>query len=317
MYIYLDIVEQFACRMCGTCCRNDWQVTVDQATYQRNAVLFAQMGGQEEFGQAFQILAGRQQPGEFAAIAKQPGSTNCWFLTGQNLCRLHRVAGHAHLDAVCQTYPRYPMTSARGIELTLSFSCPAVLELVRRQQPLRLLKSAAAPIAFVPEQYTEQVFPRQKRQSDPLRYYFELEQHVIDILQCRQLTVPQRLELLALTVRQIEGFGQDENLGSLLNQLFWRNYDTMEAGTAAAAEGLTAAILAEHFFVNFVFKKPFYAYGLQQTLRWLETFWHRIAGRVAAAAPANEWQAAQTAIVELELRYGHQRSLLLSAGQSG
>lgn len=317
MYIYLDIVEHFACQMCGSCCRNDWQVTLDQASYQRNAALFAQIGCQEEFGQAFQVLKGRQQPGEFAAIAKQPGSTRCWFLTGQNLCRLHATAGHAHLDTVCQTYPRYPMTSARGIELTLSFSCPAVLQLLRRNQPLRLMKSEKAPVAFVPEQYTEQVFPRQKRQSDPLRYYFELEQHVIDILQCRRLTFPERLELLARTVRQIDDCGPEENLGSFLNQLFWHNYDILEAGTAPEETGLTAVILTEHFFVNFIFKKPFYAYGLQQTVRWLEAFWDRIARHVAAAAPGTEWQAAQEAIVELELRYGHQRSLLLSAGQSG
>jgi len=31
MYIYLDIVEQFSCEMCGTCCRNDFFRIINNA----------------------------------------------------------------------------------------------------------------------------------------------------------------------------------------------------------------------------------------------------------------------------------------------
>ena len=56
MYIYPDIVAGFSCEMCGTCCRNDWLVTLDKTSYQRNQKLFASKGKMDEFRQAFVLL---------------------------------------------------------------------------------------------------------------------------------------------------------------------------------------------------------------------------------------------------------------------
>ncbi len=58
MYIYLDLFkeypeEAFTCEMCGACCRNDWLVTLDEASYQRNAQWFMAAGQSEEFQNAF------------------------------------------------------------------------------------------------------------------------------------------------------------------------------------------------------------------------------------------------------------------------
>ncbi|GBG56781.1 flagellar biosynthetic protein FliU [Sporomusaceae bacterium FL31] len=310
MYIYLDIVEKFSCQMCGTCCRNDWQVTVDQASYERNYALFARQGRLDEFRQAFSTLTGKAKPGEYAAIAKQTTGGACWFLADSNFCRLHREAGHQHLDAVCQTFPRYPMTSARGIELTLSFSCPAVLDQIARIEPMRLVKNEIPPLPLIPDQYTEQVFPKQKRKSDPLRYYFELEQHFIDIIQCRRLPFEQRISLLDQTVQQLGPCADHEDAGSQLNQLFWRNYDKMEAGLENAQPELSAEILIEHFLVNFIFKKPFYTYGLQQAFHWLELFWRTIMSGIDKSNTQAQWDSAKKIIMELEVHYGHNRSAL-------
>lgn len=310
MYIYLDIVEKFSCQICGTCCRNDWQVTLDQASYERNYGLFARKGRLDEFRQAFVTITGKVKPGEYAAIAKQSAGGACWFLAENNFCRLHREAGHQHLDAVCQTFPRYPMTSARGIELTLSFSCPAVLNQVARVEPLQLVKSEISPLQLIPDQYTEQVFPKQKRNSDPLRYYFELEQHFIDIIQCRGLPFEQRISLLGQTVQQLDACTDHEDVGDLLNQLFWRNYDRMEAGAEAAQPELSAEILIEHFLVNFIFKKPFYTYGLQQAFYWLDSFWQTIIRGIKHSSHQAQWDDAQKIIMGLEVQYGHNRSSL-------
>lgn len=44
MYIYLDFVTEFSCKMCGRCCRNEWLVTLMNYFWQ--AVRAARAGGQ-------------------------------------------------------------------------------------------------------------------------------------------------------------------------------------------------------------------------------------------------------------------------------
>lgn len=270
MYIYIDIAENFSCMACGKCCRNDWQVTVDEESYQRNAELFLRLGTQAEFQQAFVPLQGRKSLGEYAYITKKPDGS-CWFLTANNLCKLQQQAGHSQLDNVCQTFPRYPMNTARGIELTLSFSCPAVLKRVSRSKPLTIIRSDCAPFDFSPNVYAVNVYPGQQPIFSPLRKYFELEQHFIDILQCRRITIIERFQLIETTIAAITALNHDDNFNRNLTSLFYYNYDLLDATLEPAqTDCYTPDILLEHFLVNFVFKKPFYTYGLQRSLLLLE-----------------------------------------------
>lgn len=315
MYIYPDFVPAFACEMCGLCCRNDWQVTVDEASYRRNETLFVSANKTSEFHQAFLPLETGGSPGEYAAIAKKEGG--CWFLDDDNRCSLHLAGGHSHLDAVCQTYPRYPIHTERGWDVTLSFSCPAVLKLVNRHQPLQFIRAEDEPLAFLPEAAVAQVFPSQQRSTSVLRYYFELEQHFIDILQFRSLPLTQRLNFLQSAAAAISDLAGSDDLGGSLRSLIYSHYDRLDslAGEGEGAESepvVTAEILAEHFFVNLVFKKVPYLYGLQTMAALLERLWQTIAASCRGAADsADELSRARAAIMDLELRYSHNRQALL------
>ncbi|MEM5767751.1 MAG: flagellin lysine-N-methylase [Bacillota bacterium] len=307
MYVYPDMAGQFHCRMCGTCCRRDWLVTVDEAAYNRNRRLFAAQGKLAEFNQAFQKLKGPASPGEYACISKGAAGA-CWFLEADSLCRLHRLAGHEHLDSVCQTYPRYPMNSSRGTEITLCFSCPAVLDLVERTAPLQFLRADETPLN-VGEDFVEHIFPRQKRKTDPLFYYFEIEQHFIDLLQCRSLSLADRIVLLETTVAKISAAGGEDTLGQRLNGIFAENWRMLDGtGDFPPAAKVTAEIMTEHYLVNVVFKKIFYTYGLSTGLRILKKF-HRFI-RLSAAGTENNLAGARKTVAELEFRLGHQRSSL-------
>ncbi len=301
MFIYTDLVKQFTCQMCGQCCRNQWQVTLDPASYQRNEMLFSSTGRKAEFDQAFVRLNEQAGYGEYAYIAKQAGG-GCWFLDNSNRCLLHKEAGHSHLDAVCQTFPRYPMSTSRGIELTLSFSCPAVLKLADRNEPLTIVKADQQPIDFVENNYAVEVYPGQQSPRKPLYYYFELETHFIDILQCRNMPFDDRLAFLGDTIKAVTALPQDETIGRELTTIFNRNYDWLE-GLAAAHTPLllgAGAGLLENFFVNFVFKKPFYVYGFAKTFDLLLYMWQQIVGADDSAK----------AIMKLEFQYGHDRQAL-------
>ncbi len=313
MYIYTDLLPRFDCAMCGECCRADWLVTVDEAGYRRNAALFARTGNKEEFAAAFIPLQG-SGPGEYAYIAKQPQG-GCWFLE-DNRCRLHRTAGHSHLDGVCQLFPRYPMNTTRGVELTLSFSCPEVIRLASRQAPLEIIRSDRPPFAVLEGSFVAEVYPEQQPPDTPLRHYFELEHHFCDIMQCRGLTVLRRLLLLAGTVRAIVALNPDDSFRQRLDAIFTANYRLLDAKTAVARQPSvsSADLLLEHFFVNLIFKKIFYLYGLKQSIKLLLVIWRQIAG---ARGPSNDPEAdfalTRAAVMAAEFRYSHNRSELLKS----
>ncbi len=305
MYFYLDIVPQFTCAMCGTCCRNDWLVTVDEAGYNRNREFFARTGRAREFAAAFRPLTGRRSAGEYAAIAKRPGG-GCWFLREDNLCLLHREAGHEHLDGVCRLFPRYPMRTARGVEVTLSFSCPEVLRLADREAPLAVVRAEEQPTLIAEESFTAEVFPQQQPLYGVLGFYFELEQHFIDIVQCRGLSVAERLDFLAATAAALDSLPPSPAVGREIDRLVRGNYDRMDAAEAGGVKvNSRADVLAEHFFVNLIFKKVFYLHGLAGATRLLGALWRQI------AAAGGEFAGTREAVMAAEFAYCHNRAALL------
>lgn len=321
-YIYLEpeLYNRFSCEMCGTCCRNEWLVTVSEESYYRNEQLFKSTGRDNEFAQAFIKLSG-SRPDEYAYIAKRVLGGGCWFLDSTNCCRLHREAGHQHLDSVCQIYPRYPINTARGIELTLSFSCPAVLKLAaHRYEPLTITRSDQPPVAVGLEAYTAQVFPAQQPRHSPLRYYFELEQHFIDILQSRSLTIEERLAFLQMVVGEVLDLAKFEEFDRQLQRFFLRNYQFLDEKAAlqqaeqpSEQDGATPDILLEHFFVNLVFKKIGFLYGLESMVHLLQLAWrYTISLRQAVSGTAAVMACTEAAIVHIELQYSHNRKELLN-----
>lgn len=311
MYIYLDIIKEFSCEMCGACCRNDWQVTMDEESYHRNYQLFMKKGREEEFLKLFIPIMGKSELGEYAYIAKKT-SGECWFLESNHLCHLQGEAGHTHLDAVCQTYPRYPMNTARGMELTLSFSCPAVIKLVSRVRPLEILRSEEPPMVMLPNNDVVHVFPEQQFSYNPLHYYFEIEHHLIDIIQCRQISIGERLQLLNETIGKIENFTTDDTLSQKLNRIIYANYEFLDTKEAVIQPNhCTAEIIIENFFVNFIFKKPFYTYGLRKGMQILENMWQVIAKLRNDDDFLEDMERTCNCIMELELQYSHNRKALL------
>jgi len=309
MYIYLDMVEGFTCEMCGKCCRNEWLVTVDKESYQRNESFFAAKGKNDEFQRAFVPLTDQRSFGEYAYIAKGAAG-GCYFLTKDNYCILHREAGHEHLDHVCQTFPRYPMNTTRGLELTLTLNCPAVFKRIERNAPLEVIRSEQPPLEVQPDSVAVHVFPSQRPENSALRYYFELEQHFIDILQSRSLKMAERLQFLTATIEKICKAEGKDSFGQSLNQIIYENYDILdskEKEEGGSAE-ITAEILLEHFFVNIIFQKNFYVYGLRKGLVLLQSFWQRLEYlRQGLMTAKEDRDITRVAIMQIAFEHNHHR----------
>ncbi|WP_346356008.1 flagellin lysine-N-methylase [Azotosporobacter soli] len=311
MYIFLDIVEDFQCEMCGRCCRNDWLVTVNEASYLRNERLFAERDAQNEFSAAFQKISGERCPGEYAYIAKKK-TGGCWFLEADNRCSLHRQIGHQHLDSVCQTFPRYPISSTRGMEFTLTFNCPAVQKRLNRAKPLLVLRSEHAPLQIAEDSIVAYVYPEQKGKNDPLHYYFELEQHFIDLLQVRGVDLDCRLLRIKESIARLRKNGTNKAMGEMIRETIYGNYEWLDENeTMMPGEILTADILQEHFLVNLVFQKVFYLYGLEEGLKLLLHF-RQVMQRSEEAVHQAEakLEAVRAAVMELSFQHSHNRQLL-------
>ncbi|MDF2500385.1 MAG: hypothetical protein K0Q77_1099 [Anaerosporomusa subterranea] len=304
LYIYANLFSEFQCQMCGTCCQNNWMVTVDQTCYQRNADLFRVTGRVDEFNEAFLAIESPSL-GEYAMIAKQPQG-QCWFLQPNNLCRLHKEAGHEHLDVVCKTFPRYPMNTARGIELTLSFSCPAVLKLVSESY-LEIIRSEVRPVHIYSENFVTQAYPQQYSLDHPLHYYFELEQHFIDILQWRSLPMADRINRVCDTI-DILCSNKPDDMGREITRLIYRNYEQLETADPCNPSQDAGSILVENFFVNTVFKKLLYDHGLKRGAAILQLFWRHIRQKSEQEIEeAARWEKIRRAIFEMEFEYSHHR----------
>lgn len=313
MFVYLDLVEQFSCKQCGTCCRNNWLVTVDEAGYRRNRELFQARGRSAEFLQAFIPLASEADYGEYARIAKREDG-GYWFLTPQHLCRLQQIAGHEHLDTVCQWFPRYPMDTERGIELSLSFSCPAALNLALRAEPLRVIRSEKLPIATMPIDFINHVYPSQQPENSALRYYFEIEQHLIGLLQERQIPLVDRLLLVRGFVIELGRFADPESMGRDINNLRQADYAKMDQMASSQVQGMDSPVhwLIENYFVNFIFRKSLYVHGLAKTVRQFDRMQERLRKPLGGTGNARaDTQATVDVILQMELEYNHNSRKIL------
>ena len=309
IYTYADFVPQFSCAMCGMCCRNDWQVTVDKESYYRNERLFSAQGRLEEFVRAFIPLQVQGNVGEYAFIAK--GENGCRFLAADNRCSLQLAAGHEHLDSVCRTYPRYPMATERGWDITLSFSCPAVLKAAARVEPLEFVRSADKPLEFDEAAAVAHVFPHHEPYCSIKRYYFELERYCIAVLQWRALEIGARLDFLSESLAEVAVTAGQDGSGLDISRIIRRRYEVLESlGEPPITTRFDAGILVEHFMVNLVFKKIGYLYGFEKMMKLLGEAWGRL--ECALDEPADSGLAlAERLIMEFELQYSHNRKLLL------
>lgn len=184
-------VNEFKCdgSKCGAlCCRSDWSIYVDAATYEKYSAL---QGVIEHL---------RPDPSGDKYVIEFDGKKVCPFLE-DNLCRLQRAHGEDYLSRVCTCYPRINTRFDNFIELALSPTCPVAAELILlAEEPLqfevveadeKLLRLGANHILEgVPQELAPMIFG--------------VQLIMISILQERRLTINQRLVVLGFFLDRIE-----------------------------------------------------------------------------------------------------------------
>lgn len=306
VYLYLDIVGRFLCRQCGACCRHDWLVTVDEAGFRRNRELFRAMDREAEFRQAFVPLGPGGAYGEYAKVAKKSNG-GCWFLTTQNLCSLQQLAGLDHLDDVCRWFPRYPMDTERGLEYSLSFSCPAALQLAMRREPLQVVRGSDPPLPVPQDGFAVRVYPGRHLETSALRHYFEIEANLVELLQQRQLPLPVRIGMVRDMLVQLAGLCQPGTMREDIRRLFREAFFRIgaEADGSRAECDRPVSWLIENYFVNFFFCKSLFRLGFERAVERLDRMRDSLQDFLRETAVPGETDSAAAIIVRMELEYNH------------
>lgn len=136
LWLELEAFENFACTLCGECCKLPWAIHVPQDYYERWNETFDKMAD-GRFQQPFEL---REEPipTAYASFRRKPGTSECIFLEADNSCYLHSQLGEEALAHVCKVYPRVnKMMGHQYRTRYLLHSCQAVPESLIRYPELR------------------------------------------------------------------------------------------------------------------------------------------------------------------------------------
>lgn len=198
-YYQPEYVKNFQCdgKKCGARCCKNWQIFIDEKTYEKYSTVPDFTGKIKDF----QIILDEKN--------------FCPFLTADNLCCLQKNFGEEFLSETCATYPRYTWNFGGNFyERSLMLTCPVVAETV-------LL--ASAPLKFEKICVSEKVhsnFGKIKILEnfllpEVLEIFLSIQQTAIKILQARALTLDERFLIFGLYCDKLTELIDTDNLESV------------------------------------------------------------------------------------------------------
>ena len=198
-----DYVEKFFCdgsKCGGSICCYGWQQLLDDAALAR----YRSVKGTE----GERIRAGLVYLEEADGYGLRHEDDHCVFLRDDGLCGLQKKYGAEMLTDVCAEYPRKTRLFPNNIvERALCVTCPVAADLIlQNEEPVSLIQRQIKSTRgnyFQPAGDTEVL--------EQLRF-FDWQARGIEILQSRNLSLPQRLHKLLLELAAADAslpWGQD------------------------------------------------------------------------------------------------------------
>ncbi|MEO7718167.1 MAG: flagellin lysine-N-methylase [Capsulimonas sp.] len=144
----------------------------------------------------------------YAQVVVKDG--HCPFLTDDRLCAIQQILGERALSRTCSMFPRAMSTVDGVIERSLYLSCPAAARAVLlNPEPMKFDKITEEQ----DERFTD--FPVLNSadvtgSSKPYRYFWEVRQFVISLLQNRAYDVWERMVMLGLFCDQLNQLVVDQ-----------------------------------------------------------------------------------------------------------
>ena len=184
-----------------TCCVG-WRVTIDEETYKKYRRV-----KEPEMASLFARHVGRsrsQQSAANYARIKMSKDGRCPFLTGDSLCLIQLRLGEDYLSHTCFVYP-CTVNEVNGVlEKSATMSCPEAARLaLLNPEPMEfdLVEEAVAPERLqIKGRIDSSALQSANR---PVRYFWEIRELAVDILQNRVFPLDDRLVLLGMFCRRL------------------------------------------------------------------------------------------------------------------
>ena len=196
--------ENFKCigGKCEDSCCIGWNIDIDKVTFKRYFKV-----QDPEMKRMFQknIQNNERYSSEDIdyGIVKLKKEKRCPFLDEENYCVIHSNLGEDYLSNVCKCFPRVTNKIDETYEMSLDVACPEAARLI-------LLKEEGIKFLNREEELGKHIISAQintnlkEVKNTHLKYFKEIREFCIKIIQDRRFTISERLYSLGCFIEQLE-----------------------------------------------------------------------------------------------------------------
>lgn len=202
--VYPSYFEAFKCigGECSDSCCIGWNIDIDKITFRKYFKVQDQ-----EMKKMFQknIQNNERCSSEDVdyGIVKLKKDKRCPFLDEKNYCVIHSKLGEDYLSNVCTCFPRVTNKIDETYEMSLDVACPEAARLILlREEGINFIgKEEALGKHIISAQIDTKLKAVQKT---PLKYFKEVRDFCINIIQNREFNLNERLYILGNFISNIE-----------------------------------------------------------------------------------------------------------------
>lgn len=203
--------EEFKCigGKCEDSCCIGWNIDIDKVTFKRYfKVQDPEM--KRMFQKNVQNNERCSSDDVDYGIVKLKKDKRCPFLDEKNYCVIHSKLGEDYLSNVCTCFPRVTNKIDETYEMSLDVACPEAARLI-------LLKEEGIKFINKEEELGKHIISAQintnlkEVKNTPLKYFKEIRDFSIKIIQDRRFTISERLYSLGCFIEQLEEEIQNNN----------------------------------------------------------------------------------------------------------
>lgn len=235
-----DYFDAFSCvgSACPANCCCGWKIAIDKNTYEKYRRV-KDPALAEKLRQNVKHDHEQKNAYDYAAI-KMSEAGACPLMDEAGLCEVQKKCGLGYLSHTCQVYPRVRRCVDGVWETSLNLSCPEVSRLLlTRQEPLGFIqgdeKVSDAAYAQITGRHINT--KAEGNAEKPIRYFSEMRELCIDILQTRALSIEERILAMGMFLRK----AQDAQVDALPQVIIEYAQHLRQGAFAGVAPQQTAA----------------------------------------------------------------------------
>lgn len=196
--------KEFQC-IGGSCednCCVGWDVEIDKKTYHHYRKVKDAELSRLFRNHIFENTEANDDHVDYA-IVKLAKNNRCPFLNEEGLCKIQSKLGHDTLSNVCATYPRNSNQVDGVIEFSSNLSCPEAARLIlKNQEGIQFLQDVQIPSSKMIINYS--IDTQQHRGNRMVKYFLELRDFTISVLQNREYLLWERILMLGHFYHRLE-----------------------------------------------------------------------------------------------------------------